>query len=114
MMKASSNLLESMMQLKRLRKTLLHSQIYMLFALLMGVGYGLLCLAASYWLLLVGLVIAGAGFGLLMPNVNVWLVSFVPASVREKFIGSLATSFLLGLLITVAAGFLLYPYQKRG
>lgn len=105
----------------------------------MGVGYGLLSLATSYWLLLVGLVIAGAGFGLLMPNVNVWLVSFVPASVRGKFVGGLATSFLMGqfvspllmeplvrtigvgnsfglvggLLITVAAGFLLYSCRKR-
>lgn len=129
----------SSMQFKRLRTTLSHPQIYMLFALFMGVGYGLLSLATSYWLLLVGLVIAGAGFGLLMPNVNVWLVSFVPASVRGKFVGGLATSFLLGqfvspllmeplvrtigvgnsfglvggLLITVAAGFLLYSCRKR-
>jgi len=129
----------SSMQFKRLRKRLSHPRIYMLFALFMGVGYGLLSLAASYWLLLVGLVIAGAGFGLLMPNVNVWLVSFVPASVRGKFVGGLATSFLLGqfvspllmepvvrtigvgnsfglvggLLIAVAAGFLLYPCRNR-
>ena len=129
----------SSMQFKRLRTKLSHPQIYMLFALFMGVGYGLLSLATSYWLLLVGLVIAGAGFGLLMPNVNVWLVSFVPASVRGKFVGGLATSFLLGqfvspllmeplvrtigvgnsfglvggLLITVAAGFLLYSCRKR-
>lgn len=129
----------SSMQFKKIRTKLSPPQIYMLFALLMGLGYGLLCLAANYWLLLAGLVIAGAGFGLLMPNVNVWLVSFVPGSVRGKFVGGLATSFLLGqfvspllmeplvrtigvgnsfglvggLLIAVAAGFLLYPHRKR-
>lgn len=90
----------SSMQFKIIKKKLSHPQIYMLFALFMGIGYGFIYLAAQYGTILIAMVIAGVGFGLLMPNVNVWLVSFVPASVRGKCVGGLTTSFLLGQFVS--------------
>ena len=83
-------------QFKKIKARYSHQRIYMIFALAMGIGYLIIFAAHSYWMMLLGLVVAGSGFGLLMPNVNVWLISFVPASVRGKFVGSLTTSFLFG------------------
>ena len=90
----------SSMQFQKIKTKLSHPQIYILFALLMGIGYLTIYSANSYALLLAGLIIAGSGFGLLMPNVNVWLVSFAPASRRGKFVGGLATCFLLGQFVS--------------
>ena len=90
----------SSMQFKKLKQRMSHVRIYMIFAMLMGAGYILLYMAQGYWQILAGLAIAGAGFGLLMPNVNVWLVSFVPGFVRGKYVGGLATSFLLGQFVS--------------
>ncbi len=87
-------------QFKRIKQKLSYSGIYVLFTLLMGIGYLAIYLTTSYWVILCGLAVAGVGFGLLMPNVNVWLVSFVPASVRGKFVGGLATSFLFGQFVS--------------
>ena len=94
----------SSMQFKKIRQKFSHRGIYMLFALAMGVGYLCIFLGRSYGFSFAGLMVAGMGFGLLMPNVNVWLVSFVPASVRGKFVGGLTTSFLLGQFVFPPAG----------
>ncbi len=86
----------SSMQFKKVKAHLSHTRIYVVFALLMGTGYLALSLAHSYPVVITAMVISGLGFGLLMPNVNVWLVSLVPASIRGKAVGGLATFFLLG------------------
>ena len=125
-------------QFRKIRQKLSHPVIYALFTLLMGIGYITIYLTTSYWLILCGLGVAGVGFGLLMPNVNVWLVSLVPDSVRGKFVGGLATSFLFGqfvsplvleplvqqkgvsacfgliggILLGVTAGLILFSYKK--
>ncbi|MGD9824534.1 MFS transporter [Desulfobacter sp.] len=129
----------SSMQFKKVKLKLSHVQIFILVWLLMGAGCITLALSTGYWMIHLALVIDGCGFGLLMPNVNVWLVSIVPESVRGKFIGGLTTFFLLGqfvspmvleplvkkvgagssflwvgiLLIIMAAGFRLIPGQNQ-
>ena len=90
----------SSMQFKKIRTVLSHPQIFMLFSLLMGLGYVTLFLAHTYWIIVTGLIIAGAGFGLLMPNVNVWVVSLAAPAIRGKIVGGLTTFFLLGQFIS--------------
>ena len=65
-----------------------------------AIGYGIISLAGSYNLVLLGLIIAGLGFGLLMPNLNVWLSSIVPDSLRGRALGGLTTFFFLGQFLS--------------
>ncbi len=88
------------MQFKRIKAHLSHTRIYAVFAVLMGTGYLGLSLASSYPVVIAAMIVSGLGFGLLMPNVNVWLVSLVPSSMRGKAVGGLATFFLLGQFIS--------------
>lgn len=71
----------------------------LIFALL-GIGYGIIGLAGSYGLVLVGLAIAGLGLGLLMPNLNVWVSSEVPDAMRGRALGGLTTFFFLGQFLS--------------
>ena len=90
----------SSMQFKKIRAALSHSQIYMLFAFLMGAGYLAVYTAENYITIIIGMVVAGAGFGLLMPNVNVWAVSLASPNNRGKIVGGLTTFFLLGQFVS--------------
>ena len=65
-----------------------------------AIGYGIIGLAGSYNLVLLGLIIAGLGFGLLMPNLNVWLSSIIADSLRGKALGGLTTFFFLGQFLS--------------
>ncbi len=65
-----------------------------------AVGYFIIGMASSYQLVLVGLIIAGFGFGLLMPNLNVWLSSIIPNSLRGRALGGLTTFFFLGQFLS--------------
>lgn len=67
---------------------------------LLGIGYGIIGLAGSYDLVLVGLAIAGLGLGLLMPNLNVWVSSEVPDAMRGRALGGLTTFFFLGQFLS--------------
>ena len=62
----------------------------------MGLGYVTLAISANFSIVFLGLLIAGVGLGLLMPNLNVWLVSIIPATLRGRAIGGLATFIFLG------------------
>ncbi len=52
-----------------------------------AIGYVIIGFAGSYNLVLLGLIVAGLGFGLLMPNLNVWLASIIPDSLRGRALG---------------------------
>lgn len=62
----------------------------------MALGYGVIAMASSYSLVLVGLVTAGSGLGLLIPNVNVWVNAIAPPTSRGRAIGGLTTCLFLG------------------
>ncbi|MBE9043877.1 MFS transporter [Pleurocapsales cyanobacterium LEGE 10410] len=68
-----------------------------------AVGYFIMGIAGSYNLVLIGLIIAGLGFGLLMPNLNVWLSSIIPDSLRGRALGGLTTFFFLGQFLSPIA-----------
>ena len=65
-----------------------------------AVGYLIIGIAASYNIVLIGLIVSGLGFGLLMPNLNVWLSSIVPDVSRGKALGGLTTFFFLGQFLS--------------
>ena len=65
-----------------------------------AVGYVIIGLSGSYNLVLLGLIIVGLGFGLLMPNLNVWLSSIVPDTLRGRALGGLTTFFFLGQFLS--------------
>ena len=65
-----------------------------------AIGYLIIGFATSYNLVLLGLVVAGFGFGLLMPNLNVWLSSLIPDTLRGRALGGLTTFFFLGQFLS--------------
>lgn len=90
----------SSMQFRKIKSRLSHQRVAAVFAFFMGAGYVTLYFAHAYAVVLMALVVAGIGFGLLMPNVNVWIVSLVPQSLRGKAVGGLTTFFLLGQFVS--------------
>ena len=72
----------------------------MLVFLTLGIGNVLIGLSTIYVFVVLGLLIAGIGLGLLIPNLNVWLVSTVPASLRGRAVGGLTTSLFLGQFLS--------------
>ncbi len=66
----------------------------------LSVGYLIVALASSYAWILVGMLVAGLGLGLLMPNLNVWLMSNAPESIRGRLVGGLTMSLFLGQFIS--------------
>jgi MFS family permease len=78
---------------------------------LMGIGYGLISIAASMYLVVFGLLLAGFGFGLNQPNCSAWLLSLVATEFRGRaaaaltFVvcaGQLASPFVYQPLVTIA------------
>ena len=65
-----------------------------------AIGYFIIGIASSYNAVLIGLIVAGLGFGLLMPNLNVWLSSIIPDSLRGRALGGLTTFFFLGQFLS--------------
>ena len=99
---AASTLASSIVSLRYgfVKKRLGFVQIVSLAFGVAAIGYGIIGLAGSYNLVLLGLIIAGLGFGLLMPNLNVWLSSIIPDSLRGKALGGLTTFFFLGQFLS--------------
>jgi len=64
--------------------------------LTIGFGYIVLAITTNYISVILGLLISGIGLGLLMPNLNVWLVSVIPATMRGRAVGGLTMSIFLG------------------
>ncbi len=88
------------LRFQRIRSRFSSWTITMLVFLTLGIGNVLIGLFTSYALVVLGLLIAGSGLGLLMPNLNVWLVSVIPASVRGRAVGGLTMSLFLGQFLS--------------
>jgi MFS family permease len=99
---AASTLASSIVSLKYgfVKQHLGFVKIVALAFVIAALGYTIIGLAASYNLVLLGLIIAGFGFGLLMPNLNVWLSSIVPDALRGRALGGLTTFFFLGQFLS--------------
>lgn len=99
---AASTLASSIVSLRYgfVKQRLGFVQIVSLSFAVAAIGYGIISFAGSYNLVLLGLIIAGLGFGLLMPNLNVWLSSIIPDSIRGRALGGLTTFFFLGQFLS--------------
>jgi MFS family permease len=83
-------------QYYRLRKSLSFERIAMLALVLIATAYLLLSSATGYYIMIVGLVLAGVGLGTILPNLNAWLLSFVPTAVKGRAIGTLVFFVFMG------------------
>jgi MFS family permease len=79
-----------------LRTRLSFTHILVLLLIMMGIGYGIVALGNRYHIILLGQLLVGFGLGLAMPNMNVWVSSVTPTSLRGKALGGLTTSMFLG------------------
>ncbi|WP_157721820.1 MFS transporter [Tumebacillus avium] len=83
-------------QYHRLRKRLTFERITMLALSLVVAAYVLLSFATGYYVLIVALVMIGVGLGTVLPNLNAWLLSFVPAAVKGRAIGTMVLFAFMG------------------
>ena len=84
------------LQYQKIKARFSFERISSLVFLTMGFGYIVIAISTDYILVILGLLISGVGLGLLMPNLNVWLVSIVPPTMRGRAIGGLSMSISLG------------------
>ncbi|WP_407895736.1 MFS transporter [Scytonema sp. NUACC26] len=85
---------------QRIKARLSFMSVYEIAFFGIGVGYGLICFANGYGMVLPGLAIAGFGLGLLLPNMNLCLTSIAPDTLRGRTLGGLTTCFFLGQFIS--------------
>ncbi len=78
------------------KKKLSFMGVIVLLYFIMGLGFGIISVATSYFIVILGLIVIGMGLGLLMPNLNVWLNAIAPVAIRGKVLGGLTTSMFLG------------------
>jgi MFS family permease len=88
------------LRFQSIRSRLSSWTITMLVFLTLGIGNVLIGLSTTYALVVLGLLISGIGLGFLIPNLNVWLVSTVPASIRGRAVGGLTTALFLGQFLS--------------
>lgn len=69
----------------------------------MGLGLGLVGMATTLSILVIGQCILGIGLGILMPNCNLWLTVRVPAPLRGRAVGIYGTGIFLGQFIAPLA-----------
>jgi len=84
------------MQYSKFKEKFTFQNIFSIFFMFMSIGYFIIYIANSYYLILIGAIIVGMGTGLLIPNVNVWVTTLVSSEVRGRAIGLLTTCILVG------------------
>ena len=83
---------------KRVRQQFAFRSIAALAFALVGIGYGVISIAASMPLVVVGLLFAGFGFGLNQPNCSAWLLSVVTTEFRGRAAAALTFAVCAGQL----------------
>jgi len=74
--------------------------IYAFIFLSMALGYFVVAFAASYAIVLLGMIIAGLGFGLYVPNQSSWILSIVSPTRRGFGVGLVTTAMFAGQLFS--------------
>lgn len=80
----------------RVRRHLSFEQVALVALALMGIAYLMIAMASGYALLIPALVFIGAGLGVFVPNLNAWLLSFAPTTMKGRMIGGLVFFVFLG------------------
>jgi MFS family permease len=82
----------------RMRQLFAFRSIAALAFALMSIGYGVISIAASMPLVVLGLLLAGIGFGLNQPNCSAWLLSVVSTEFRGRAAAALTFAVCTGQL----------------
>jgi MFS family permease len=80
----------------RYRRHLTFEKITMIAFAIMGIAHLLMASASGYPMVILALVMIGFGLGAIVPNLNAWLLSFVPPSMKGRAIGGLVFFVFLG------------------
>jgi MFS family permease len=70
---------------------------------LVGIGYVIVGVSATYLQILAGLAIAGAGLGLFIPNLSAWISAEIPDDFRGSALGGLTSFLFLGRFLSPIA-----------
>ncbi|WP_025688705.1 MFS transporter [Paenibacillus zanthoxyli] len=83
-------------QYRRLRKNLAFERIAFLGLTLNAAAYMLLAYASTYAVVITALILLGIGLGTMLPNLNAWLLSFIPEALKGRAIGLLFFFIFMG------------------
>ena len=84
----------------RISQRLDHIPLISFSLVLTSLGFGIIGMVQSYYLMFSGLALVGLGFGFMIPNLSAWLVSAVPESFRGSALGGLTTFTFLGQFLS--------------
>lgn len=84
----------------RIRKKLSYSAIMGLVYVIVFTGFLIISQTQTYAVMIAGIAISGLGFGMMMPNLNLWMISRAPASLRGRMVGYVNTSLFLGMFFS--------------
>ena len=87
----------------RIRARLPFTVIAVVIFVAIAAGLGLVGVASSLPLVLLGLAVAGLGTGLLLPALNSWIAHGTPAALRGRALGVLSTAVYLGQFVSPLA-----------
>ncbi|MDK1030278.1 MAG: MFS transporter [Anaerolineae bacterium] len=82
------------------RFSLSFQTIASLIFLSVSVGYFIIGSSISFLPVVLGLLFSGIGLGLMLPNINLWLVSVIPAAIRGRAIGGMTSLVFLGQFLS--------------
>ncbi len=85
---------------KRLARHTHHIRIFFITFTLIAVGYAIIAVANSLFVVMMGLIVAGFGIGLIMPNTVVLLTNVTPLPHRGRVIGGLGAVLFTGQAAT--------------
>ena len=99
----------------RIRRYLSYQKIMALVFFIVFIGLFIISQAQTYWAMISGILMCGFGFGLLMPNLNLWLISLAPATLRGRLVGYLNSALFLGMFMSpIALQPLIYYSSLQG
>lgn len=84
----------------RVKQHLSFSGVMALVYFLIASGYFIISQSHSYWMMVGGILVCGLGFGMQMANINLWLVSLAPVSMRGRLVGYLNSAIFLGMFLS--------------
>jgi MFS family permease len=87
----------------RIHRKLSFSAIMGIVYILIFFGFLIISQTNSYTMMITGIIVCGLGFGLMMPNINLWLISVAPASMRGRLVGYLNAAMFSGMFISPIA-----------
>ncbi len=84
----------------RIKRRLDFPYIMALVYILVALGYTIISISNTYWMMVAGILTGGLGFGMQMANINLWLVNLAPAEIRGTLVGYLNTFIFLGMFMS--------------